>query len=116
MNFIKTLWSKILALDNQPLHNKIKDLETENMDLESKLNTEIDNYNYIKEHFMLMQSTKNKLLDEIDELKFQYDLLKNSLAEPLRPDLDIDYTKKAYTEETIKDIINIIKNWDIIAE
>lgn len=91
MKIIKSIWNKITRqelIDTQ--YNEINRLQ----DL---LNEEIDNYNFMKEQYELMQKTKNQILDEKDRLQFQYDLLKNDLAEDVIPDLPIDFTKVPYT-------------------
>lgn len=91
MNFFQSIWHRITRqklIDTQ--YNEINRLQ----DL---LNEEIDNYNFMKEQYELMQKTKNQILDEKDRLQFQYDLLKNDLAEEVRPDLPIDFTKVPYT-------------------
>lgn len=62
MNLLKSIWQRILALDNQPLNDRISELE-------ALLDTEIDNYNFMKEQYESMQKTKNELLEELNTFK-----------------------------------------------
>ncbi len=91
MKFLKDLWAEITR-------QKLIDTQYQEINrLQDLLNEEIDNYNFMKEQYELMQKTKNQIIDEKDRLQFQYDLLKNDLAEDVRPDLPIDFTKVPYT-------------------
>jgi transglutaminase-like putative cysteine protease len=62
MNLLKSIWQRILALDNQPLNDRISELE-------ALLDTEIDNYNFMKEQYESMHKTKNELLEELETYK-----------------------------------------------
>ena len=77
MKFLKDLWAEITRqklIDtlyqtiNKNLQT-IEELKSENQELESTINVEIQNYNFMKEQFELMQKTKNELLEELETYK-----------------------------------------------
>lgn len=77
MKFLKDLWAEITRqklIDTQyqeinRLSSVIEEKEDEIIDLEDKLEDEIDNYNFMKEQFEAMQNTKNELLEELETYK-----------------------------------------------
>lgn len=91
MKWLNDLWNRIVSSNDQQYIDRINELE-------QKLDTEIDNYNFMKEQFELMQKTKNQLMEQLDQEILRCNKLTNQykIDQP-KPNLDIDFTKRPYT-------------------
>jgi len=73
MSWITNWWNSIVQSDNQEIidkyESKLKDCNSQILELEQKLNTEIDNYTFVTEQFVSMQKLKNELLEQIKQLQ-----------------------------------------------